>query len=456
MNFIVNSETLDKIYLRVLNRLSDDNGKDTYINKNILDVYEAISTSSERKEIFYRVFNTNQNVTIKPLHFVYGYKQAEYFTIENFVAVMSANIHIRPSLVVVHYEHEPYGKFWDYLVENDIIVKHPHTAPNKIYDKQLHHFAHKSDITRLQVLYKYGGIYLDMDTITFKSFDNLIHKKKFIMAQQHPWEYGLCNAVMISPKHSPFCKVFLESYKSFNGGEQKDENWDFHSVRNIKTLAKTYSQYIEVLQHEKFFKYDWNNIDIFFSEYPDITNSYCLHLWDQNTKNIKKGGLYSLLSRKYITCMNDKVSIVMLTFNRVERNKIVLNSYLKLLYRNDIFELLICDNNSTDETIEFLKQFEMINAKIRVVYKKKNLGVAGGRKFLFEEAKGDIIMSVDSDLFIINPHIIDVVKYNLQPHVGILGIHGVNMKSYKWNDFEEVNLSNSYCDLVTGCCQIFR
>lgn len=63
------------------------------------------------------------------------------------------------------------------------------------------------DFARYAILYKYGGVYLDMDVSSLKSLDDFVDMKKVVFGTEpkehmrlYPeHKYVVCNAVMISP-----------------------------------------------------------------------------------------------------------------------------------------------------------------------------------------------------------------------------------------------------------------
>jgi len=48
----------------------------------------------------------------------------------------------------------------------------------------MHLYAHKADVLRLQVLNTYGGIYLDIDTMSLRSWRPFCEVHRFVMAWQ--------------------------------------------------------------------------------------------------------------------------------------------------------------------------------------------------------------------------------------------------------------------------------
>ncbi len=71
------------------------------------------------------------------------------------------------------------------------------------------HYAHLSDMVRLLVLKKHGGIYLDCDVEVVRPFDDLLGATFFI---GYVWDCLLGTAVMGSQSNHPFLNDLLEEY----------------------------------------------------------------------------------------------------------------------------------------------------------------------------------------------------------------------------------------------------
>ena len=62
------------------------------------------------------------------------------------------------------------------------------------------------------------------------------------------------------------------------------------------------------------------------------------------------------------------------------------------------------DNGSYEPELKnYLQILDSQIKKFRVIYSEKNLGIGKGRKLLFDIAEGDYIISLDSDVVIVNP-----------------------------------------------------
>lgn len=72
------------------------------------------------------------------------------------------------------------------------------------------HVIDKSDLIRIELLVKYGGIWLDKDVIAFQGFDNLFQaieeKNGFIVGLPMRYGMGFNNAILGSSKESVFYK----------------------------------------------------------------------------------------------------------------------------------------------------------------------------------------------------------------------------------------------------------
>lgn len=120
------------------------------------------------------------------------------------------------------------------------------------------------------------------------------------------------------------------------------------------------------------------------------------------------------------TCENEDVkftSIIILTYNQIEYTKLCIESIRKFTPKNK-YEIIIIDNNSTDGTVDWLKE----QSDIKSVYNNKNLGFPKGCNQGIELAKGENILLLNNDV-IVTPNWL----YNLdkalwsQDNIGAVG-----------------------------------
>lgn len=89
------------------------------------------------------------------------------------------------------------------------------------------------------------------------------------------------------------------------------------------------------------------------------------------------------------------VSIIMPAFNCENFIKISIESALNQSYEN--LELLICDDGSTDRTLDIIKQFSLTDNRLKVVKNIFEKGAAGARNSCLKSSKGRYIAFLDSD-----------------------------------------------------------
>ena len=81
--------------------------------------------------------------------------------------------------------------------------------------KEIKEFQHKSDFVRLEVLYEFGGIYLDLDAIPLRSFDRL-RKCGFDQIFGRQKNDQIAVGLIVTKKNNLFMKEFLiEAYEVF-------------------------------------------------------------------------------------------------------------------------------------------------------------------------------------------------------------------------------------------------
>lgn len=109
-------------------------------------------------------------------HFVFGFKeQKEEFLFCYYLAVYSAYIVNKPEKIIFYYHHEPHGDWWEKLKNIPVVELIKIPIPTHIGEKEIKKTAHKADWVRMNVLYEFGGIYLDIDTICVKPWKDLLN-----------------------------------------------------------------------------------------------------------------------------------------------------------------------------------------------------------------------------------------------------------------------------------------
>jgi glycosyltransferase involved in cell wall biosynthesis len=155
-----------------------------------------------------------------------------------------------------------------------------------------------------------------------------------------------------------------------------------------------------------------------------------------------------------------EVSIVVITYNAVDDLKECLRSLEKQEYKQ--IEVLVVNDASTDDTLEFLQRFNGPSAtSISVITNKANLGVAGARNVGIQHATGEIIAFIDADCIADYTWVSELVKGYFYEGVvavggGILdkGVTNIWELCDKGHDF--VAVKEGYVTYIQGCNMSFK
>ncbi|XP_010529890.1 PREDICTED: uncharacterized protein At4g19900-like [Tarenaya hassleriana] len=183
-------------------------------------------------------------------------------------------------------------------------------------------FMNLSDLTRLAVLYKYGGIYLDTDIVFLNDLTGL---RNAIGAQSVHRVTGrwtrLNNAVMIFDIYHPLLFEFLKEYATNFDGNRWGYNSPYLVSRVIERLGNKPEYNLTIFPPDAFYSVNWIKIPRLFKN-PASTDevgwvektvnnmsshSYMIHLWNKVTRQmeIEEGSvMHRLISTHCTICQN--------------------------------------------------------------------------------------------------------------------------------------------------------
>ena len=97
--------------------------------------------------------------------------------------------------------------------------------------------------------------------------------------------------------------------------------------------------------------------------------------------------------------MSTKLTVLIPMYNEEENVASTVKKVSDVLYSMNVdYELIIVNDGSTDKTLELLKQEAEKYKKLRIITYEKNRNIGGALKVGFEKAKGDYVITIDSDL----------------------------------------------------------
>lgn len=115
-----------------------------------------------------------------------------------------------------------------------------------------------SDVARLQILQREGGIYLDTDMFLLHPLSFWLDKKAFV-ASYEPRHTSMCNALMMAPKGAEFINVWLERLPE----ALRSDVWANAGVNLPAELAKQSFADTRILDSDYFCPLDFSQLWLF-------------------------------------------------------------------------------------------------------------------------------------------------------------------------------------------------
>ncbi|PRR83056.1 glycosyltransferase family 2 protein [Clostridium vincentii] len=300
----------------------------------------------------------------------------------------------------------------NYLSENSITL-------NSVYEElkltsgEFVGLLNQGDFLELDALYKIveginnnrnvDFIYTDEDRVSDSG-------KEFSEPQFKPdWAPDTFRSYNYISNFAVFSKKLLE-----NIGEFKD-NQNYDLLLKLTEGAQEILHISKVLYHGR--SYNKNKIDI--EEDKEAIKNQLERI---GAKGIVEDGLFQGSYKvEYEIADNPLVSIIIPNKDEHETLKACIESiFEKSTYKN--FEIIIVENNSTED--EIFKYYEELasNNKIRVITWDKEFNYSAINNYAFNETKGEYIVFLNNDIEVITPNWIEeMLMHTQRMGIGITG-----------------------------------
>lgn len=150
------------------------------------------------------------------------------------------------------------------------------------------------------------------------------------------------------------------------------------------------------------------------------------------------------------------VSFVVPAYNEATTIGECLKSIFAIDYDN-IVEVIVVNDASTDNTREVVERFQKVYPKIRLINNKKNLGTAAGSQNVgLMHARGELIAVVDADSYPSKDCLKKLVGYFEDPKVGVVTapVYVRNNKRFlerlQYIEYKTIGFSRRLLDYVDG------
>ena len=152
---------------------------------------------------------------------------------------------------------------------------------------------------------------------------------------------------------------------------------------------------------------------------------------------------YNLINKPYLTVYKPKVSVVIPVYNE----EVIISRTISAILKSDypLTEILIIDDGSTDQTAAIVKKIYYYHPKVKVI-QTENGGKASALNIGFQNAVGDIVITIDADTVFTPQTIAQLVKNFSDPRVaavtGNCKIGNIKKPLTVWQHIEYVTVQN--------------
>ncbi|CAN6587715.1 unnamed protein product [Malus baccata var. baccata] len=179
-----------------------------------------------------------------------------------------------------------------------------------------------SNLIRLAVLYKYGGVYLDTDFIVLKSFSGLRNSigAQSVHVVSKNWT-RLNNAVLIFDANHPLLHKFMKEFALTFDGNKWGHNGPYLVSRVVLRVQNRPGYNFTILPPLAFYPVDWNRIGGLFKKPRSPAHSrwikakllqlsgetYGVHLWNKQSSRevVQEGSIMQRLISDHCIICND-------------------------------------------------------------------------------------------------------------------------------------------------------
>ncbi len=231
-----------------------------------------------------------------------------------------------------------------------------------------------------------------------------------------PKLFQILTAASLLIKKSEFQKVneFDESY--WNGYEDVDLClklkslggdliWEPRSVVLHYESQSGPERFVATEKNERILNRKW---------YGKIQEDYIVE-----NEDIKKNNFRTLNNYFPDKLKNKKASIIIVTYNSEETISSCLNSVVKTMRDGD--EVVVVDNNSTDNTVKILTEYERENPNIKVLIENENHGFSKGCNLGIENSGNPFIVLLNPDTAVYGNWLQKLIFQFNDPKVGAVG-----------------------------------
>ncbi|KAL3877504.1 hypothetical protein ACJMK2_035203 [Sinanodonta woodiana] len=160
------------------------------------------------------------NLIPKIVHYVW--LGGNEITFPMYLSFLSTVKIIMPHRIYIHCDIQPRGIFWDKIMSVNGVVFVEYGPIHFVFGKRITSIQDEINVVRTDILYRYGGIYINWNAYWLKPIDNLLTSGyEFIVAFYHldrdPFPDSINLGIILATPGASFLKHLEQTYRYYRG-----------------------------------------------------------------------------------------------------------------------------------------------------------------------------------------------------------------------------------------------
>ena len=211
------------------------------------------------------------------VYYLFYADEATQLKFKHWISVLSAHKILKPDKIIIFFDNEPKGEYWYKIKQISSVQVLKDDRPSSVLGEKIQPsniFTAASNLGRIMVLLKTGGIYLDFDVLVIRSFDNL---RRYPCTVGYETDNSICGSIIICSKESPFLYLWANAYLD----DYRPDHWAYNSGRKPTQLAKRFPWLVHT-ENKTLQRPNWMPGDIekiWGNDSWDWRQNYAIHTW---------------------------------------------------------------------------------------------------------------------------------------------------------------------------------
>ena len=186
------------------------------------------------------------------VHYCWYTRVSVPFRFIDYLGFMSAYKILRPDHIYFHLNMEPTGPYWNHVRDLPGVKINRTDWPTTVLGEEVKNssfYTAGSNLCRNIQIYHHGGIYLDLDVLVVRSFDEL---RTYSCCLGLEMTDRMCGGIIICERQSMFMKLWANSYLD----DYRPQVWAYNTGIKPLQLSRRFPSLVKVLP-DKLHRPNW-------------------------------------------------------------------------------------------------------------------------------------------------------------------------------------------------------